>query len=396
VSVANAVGYPAREDAALVAAGWRSSACVAVYHASASALERRALVSRCPALVVKRDAYQGCRRPRTPLCWLLSLWRRDRVREEACSASGCFKGASRTNGRAAHLHRPDGHAEKATTMNVSTIVAEAWARYGAYKVRVRSILHRIDRMSGRAVDMATAAWGVTAVVCVVAIVVLAGEIATGTSWRAAYGPLLVIAAAAVFATAVFAVLAPAVFGAIAAGLNIRSGVVLRRESRLAERQALRQWGAAEAPPLADALWAVRQAAVSSLPRRRLTEDRRMMEGRIARTIAARYGRHALPGGKLHDLSILTSAAFERFAAGWSGSTEKFLTEAETLDESAWCAALRLGEAARDAKYCPGWVNDLIGSLAAAKLSDVQYEAMCALAGGWEAEPSGLVRTAAQL
>lgn len=268
-----------------------------------------------------------------------------------------------------------------------TPLHEAWVRYEAHRARVRPTLYRIDLMTDRAFDIATGALFVIATTCSVAVVVLFGEIITGSSWRPIYIPLMMCGA-----WAALALLTPAALGVAAAVLNVRSSVILRRESRRATREV----AAARTLPLADVLWAVRQVNSTPLPRRGMPHEHLVMAARVARKVAARYGSDTRKGGKLYDLDTLSPRAVDRFAYGWDGSTEAFLAKVRPLNQNTWRTALSVVELARDANYAERWVNEYVDTITEAQLSDFQTEAMRLLARDWEGGPEELVRTAAQL
>jgi hypothetical protein len=267
---------------------------------------------------------------------------------------------------------------------------QAWQRHLARKKRTHGASGALDNLVAKSLTVSIVGVASATAILTAAALLLVAEVATGSAWGWLLGWL---AAGAGLSLAL--ALAPLPIGAAQAALSLYSWVSLNAEVLRAVRQVRR----APTIPLRDVLWAIYSTNVPLLSQRGAPYDYLRMAGRTGRAIAARYGPHALPGGKLHDLALEPPGLRHPLLLAWSGSAEAFLQMSEPIDGRTWRTLLEIvqrtgGQAGRVPQQ--GWTENLLNELSCAEVDDDQLDVMLALATGWQSDLAALVRTARTL
>lgn len=252
-----------------------------------------------------------------------------------------------------------------------------------------------------------------------------GRIEAAVDWSMDYSPELGITAAMAIWVAMLAVIADAIapssripsivaaaalfvlacsFTAMLLPLPLAAAAALTRASwhlKVASsgRQAVRDMRAEQHLPLKTALWSVKEASCRTAADLPEVSAYTRMNRRFARATAARYGKHALPAGRLHDVCRMSPRAVESITEGWEGSAETFLEAVGKLPESEWKMLLEITEnlSKRNVSSQEGaWVNDLACRLGETVMSKDQEEILRRLMVEWRGSATDLIDSARAL
>lgn len=272
------------------------------------------------------------------------------------------------------------------------ILDRAWARVEEHsKRRVRKI-KRIEAVVDWSMDYSPEL-GVTAVMAiwVAVLAVIADTIAPSSRIPG------IVAAAALFvlACSFTTMLLPLPLAAAAA----LTRAFWRLKVASSGRRAVRDMHAEQHLPLGTALWSVKETSCKTAADLPEVSVYTMMSRRFARATAARYGKHALPAGRLHDVCRMSPRAIESITQGWEGSAEKFLETVGNLPESEWKMLLEIAENLSKSNVSSqkgAWVNDLACRLGETVMSKDQKEILRRLMLEWRGSATDLVDSARAL